>query len=239
MPPPPHHAPLFSPSADVTARARTPACASALYHLDQMPLFSFRRLEIDPLAVAMTGVKTGERLLQIGLDDATTTGLLAAKPGLSGSASHAVASDDDAVRVNRGAKKAGALVEVRVTPLDALPFEPSSFDVLVLHSASGQLASAEPAVRLGILREAHRVLRPGGRVVVIESGAPSGLTSVFKSAPQAQAAYDSGGGTSAALRDAGFAAIRDLGDREGLKFVEGLRSGSLDTSRSTGSGRPA
>jgi hypothetical protein len=30
-----------------------------------MPLFSFRRLTVDPLAVSMAGVKLGERLLQI------------------------------------------------------------------------------------------------------------------------------------------------------------------------------
>jgi hypothetical protein len=47
---------------------------------------------------------------------------------------------------------------------------------------------------------------------------------MLRSAPPAQAAYDAGGGTSAALRLAGFGAVRDLGDREGLKFVEGLRT---------------
>ena len=35
-----------------------------------MALFSFRRLDIDPLAVSMSGVKLGERLLQVGVDDA-------------------------------------------------------------------------------------------------------------------------------------------------------------------------
>jgi hypothetical protein len=70
-----------------------------------MGLFSFRRLDLDPLALSMSGVKLGERLLQIGVDDATLAGRIAAKTGLSGSASHAVGTDDDAVRVNRGAKR--------------------------------------------------------------------------------------------------------------------------------------
>jgi len=189
-----------------------------------MALFSFRRLYVDPLAVAMAGVKLGERLLQIGVDDAALAGQIAAKTGLSGSATHIVASDDEAVRVNRGAKKAGVLVEVRVGPLDRLPFDDSSFDIVVVHSASGQLASATSDDRVGALRDARRVLRPGGRLIAIEPGTATGLRSVLRSAPAAQGPYDASGGTGEALRTAGFAAARDLGDREGLKFVEGLKA---------------
>jgi ubiquinone/menaquinone biosynthesis C-methylase UbiE len=189
-----------------------------------MALFSFRRLDIDPLPVSMSGVKLGERLLQVGVDDATLAGQLAAKTGLSGSASHAVGTDDEAVRVNRGAKKAGVLVEVRVTPLDRLPFDDGAFDLVVIHSTSGQLASAGAEKRVAMLRDLHRVLRQGGRLLAIEPGTVTGLKSMLRSTPGAQAAYDAGGGTAAALHQAGFGAVRELGDREGLKFVEGLRT---------------
>ena len=191
-----------------------------------MALFSFRRLDVDPLAVAMAGVKLGERLLQIGVDDATLTGQIAAKTGLSGSASHMVASDAEAATVNRGAKRAGVLMEVRVGPLDRLPFDDGSFDIVVIHSARGQLSSASGEERTAALRDARRVLRAGGRLIVIEPGTVTGLRSVLRSAPAAQAAYDAGGGTADALRTAGFAAVRDLGDREGLKFAEGLKTGA-------------
>src|SRR6188508_2753855 len=100
-----------------------------------MPLLSFRRLDIDPLAVSMAGVKLGERLLQIGVDDTTLPGQLAAKTGLSGTAAHMVSNDRDAVQVQRGARKAGVLVDVRVGPLDALPFDDGAFDLVVIHSA--------------------------------------------------------------------------------------------------------
>jgi len=189
-----------------------------------MALFSFRRLDLDPLAVSMSGVKLGERLLQIGVDDTALSGQIAAKTGLSGSASHAVGTGDDAVRVNRGAKKAGVLVEVRVTPLDRLPFEDGAFDLVVIHSASAQLAAAAAEERVAMMRDLHRVLRQGGRLVAIEPGTARGLRSMLRSTPGAQAAYDAGGGTAAALRQAGFGAVRELGDREGLKFVEGLRT---------------
>jgi ubiquinone/menaquinone biosynthesis C-methylase UbiE len=189
-----------------------------------MALFSFRRLDIDPLAVSMTGVKLGERLLQIGVDDAMLAGQLAAKTGLSGTAAHMVSNDAEAVQVNRGAKKTGVLVEVRVGPLDRLPFDDRAFDLVVIHSARGQLASASGDERAAILRDAHRVLRPGGRLLVIEPGTAAGLRSMLRSAPSAQGAYEAAGGTPAALQRAGFGAVRDLGDREGLKFAEGLRT---------------
>src|SRR6187399_2999973 len=107
-----------------------------------MALFSFRRLDLDPLPVSMAGVKLGERLLQIGVDDAALAGQLAAKTGLSGTAAHMVSSDDEAARVNRGAKKAGVLVEVRAGHLDRLPYDDGAFDLAVIHSARGQLASS-------------------------------------------------------------------------------------------------
>jgi SAM-dependent methyltransferase len=189
-----------------------------------MALFSFRRLDIDPLSVSMAGVKLGERLLQIGVDDATLAGQLAAKTGLSGTAAHMVSNDAEAARVQRGAKKVGVLVDVRVGLLDRLPFDDGAFDLVVIHSTSGQLASATLDNRVAVLRDAWRVLRPGGRLLALEAGTPTGLRSMLRSTPGAQAAYDAAGGTPAALRDAGFAAVRDLGDREGLKFAEGPKA---------------
>ena len=189
-----------------------------------MALFSFRRLDIDPLAVSMSGVKLGERLLQVGVDDAALAGLLASKTGLSGSAAHAVSTDAEAVKVNRGAKKAGVLIEVRVTPLDQLPYEAASFDVVVVHSAAGQLASADAAARLG--GAARPAARGPSRGATGHDRAGYSLGPVVgvPGAPAAQGAYEGAGGTLSALRQAGFGAVRELGDREGLKFVEGLRA---------------
>ena len=51
---------------------------------------------MDPLHVSMTGVRMGERFLQIGCNDRALLAGLAAKVGLSGTA--AVAAFEDAVR---------------------------------------------------------------------------------------------------------------------------------------------
>ena len=47
----------------------------------------------EPLAIAMSGVRMGERLLQIGMDTPVVSGLLAAKPGLSGESAMVVPDD--------------------------------------------------------------------------------------------------------------------------------------------------
>ena len=178
----------------------------------------------DPLAVAMSGIRLGERALQVGVDDGRLVGQLAAKTGLSGTATCVVADDQAAARARKGADKVGVHVEVVVSALPALPVPDGSFDVVVIHSVSGLLSSLEPAARAGLLGESARVLRPGGRVVAIEAGEKSGLGALLRPIPASQVAYDQTGGTVASLEQAGFAPVRILGDREGLKFTEGLRS---------------
>jgi SAM-dependent methyltransferase len=177
----------------------------------------------EPLAIAMSGARMGERILQIGVNDPAITGALAAKAGLSGHAAIAVTSDAAAERARRGAADAAALVEVEVTTLQSLPFAPDDFDVIVVHSADALLASLEDGVRRSALSECHRVLRHGGRIIVIEAEAPRGLRRLVQPGPRTNPAYDSAGGSKAALEAAGFKAVRLLVAREGYRFVEGLK----------------
>jgi len=181
----------------------------------------------DPLPVAMIGVRLGERVLQIGVDDPTVIGLLAAKAGMSGTAACVVADAAAARRVQSGADGVGVLVETAVTPFGSpLPHDSGAFDVAIIHSVSGLLASLDSAARDTLLREVGRVVRPGGRAIVIESGTPTGLASLLRRTPAAQASFDQAGGATAALEGAGFFPVRPLGDSEGLKFSEGLRPAS-------------
>jgi hypothetical protein len=73
------------------------------------------------------------------------------------------------------------------------------------------------------LREWHRVLRTGGRVMTIEAGAAGGLKGLLRH-PRGDAAYDASGGVVSALEAAGFRAVRVLADREGYKFAEGIKT---------------
>ena len=164
--------------------------------------FLRKRKQQEQLPVSMSGVRMGERALQIGIDDPSLVGVIAAKVGLSGHAAVAVADEAAAASARRAAEKAGVLVDLHVVPLHALPFADDSFDVVVLHAKSGWLASLDDAARTPILRDAHRVLRGGGRLVAIEGAAGSALE---------------------ALPLAGFKATRILAERDGYRFTEGLK----------------
>jgi SAM-dependent methyltransferase len=156
----------------------------------------------EQLPVTMSGVRMGERALQIGIDDPSLVGAIAAKVGLSGHAAIALADDAAGATARAAAEKAGVLVDLHVAPLHALPLPDAGFDVVVLHARSGWLAALDEGARQAILREIHRVLRGGGRLVAIEGP---------------------GGATADALPAAGFRAARVLAERDGYLFAEGLK----------------
>ena len=116
----------------------------------------------DPLAVAMSGVRLGERVLQIGVDDPKVVGLVAAKAGMSGTAACVVADAAAARRAQSGADGVGVLVETAVTPFGSpLPHDSGAFDVAIIHSVSGFLASLDATARDTLLREVGRVVQAG------------------------------------------------------------------------------
>jgi SAM-dependent methyltransferase len=186
-------------------------------------MFFLRKSNLEQLPVAMSGVRMGERALQMGIDDPLLAGAIAAKVGLSGHAAFAVSDEAGAARARAAAAKAGALVDLQVGPLSALPFDPGSFDVVVVHGTGGLLSALDADARVAALREGHRVLRTGGRIVVIERGRPAGAFARLR-APRVDPAYESAGGAVAALAAAGFRAPRVLAEREGYRFSEGLKA---------------
>ena len=180
--------------------------------------------DTERLPIRMSGLRMGERLLQIGVDDPALLGEMAGKTGLSGSASAAVPDEAAAARARSGAEGAGALVDVHVTNLEALPFDTDAFDVVVVHGVSGLLRSLNEQSRIQpVLREARRVLRRGGRIIVIEAGPKSGLGGIIKP-HRPDPTYEAAGGALAALQAAGFKTARVLWEREGYRFTEGLKT---------------
>jgi SAM-dependent methyltransferase len=177
----------------------------------------------EPLAVTMSGVRMGERLLQLNAPDARLAAMLAAKPGMSGHSAIVISNERDADRARAAVAESGVLVDVTTTSLDALPFENDAFDVVVMHNAAGTLAPLDAAMRTRALSDCRRVLRAGGRIVALEPGARTGLSALLHPAPGIDASYESAGGTVAALEAAGFRQVRLLADREGMRFVEGRR----------------
>jgi SAM-dependent methyltransferase len=179
-------------------------------------MFFLRKTTLERLPVAMSGVRMGERVLQIGVDDPSVAGAIAAKVGLSGHAAIAAADERQAARARAGAASAGALVDVQMMAREALPFGDEAFDVVVLHAQGVAHALAdEPGVAL--VGDCRRVLRAGGRIVVIEGRGRGLFGRVRAAAPsEPDAALK-------ALATAGFKAARPLAEREGYRFFEAVK----------------
>lgn len=183
-------------------------------------MFKLRRMRaMDPLQVAMTGVRMGERYLQLFCHDDTLTRGLATKTGLSGVAALAAPENTQARRAEAAATKAGVLIDVKITPPTTLPWEDASFDMVVIDETGGGLTALSEPERAATLDAARRVLRPGGRIEIIERVA-GGL---LGGGPAAPADYVQGGGAEGLLRATGFNPVRTLAERDGFRFVEGLK----------------
>jgi SAM-dependent methyltransferase len=177
----------------------------------------------EPLAVTMSGVRLGERALQVGLDDPTIAASIAAKTGLTGQASLVVGDEAAAATARDAVAEAGGLGDVHVIgALHPLPFADDTYDLVVVHTARGLLSSSPREARERLLAECRRVLRAGGRLLALEAGAQTGLRSLF-GGTKLNTEYEGSGGTAAALESAGFRPVRTLGDRQGYRFVEGLK----------------
>ena len=155
------------------------------------------------LAVTMTGVKLGERVLLAGCGDARLLGALGAKSGLTG---HICGVDTDreaAGRAERRAERDGVLVEVfALQSFASVPGDDGTFDLAVA-DVRGSLA--DPAGLDGALHEFFRLLRPGGRAMIVgrADSAPAAMT--------------------AALQRHGFRGPRVLAERDRWWFVEALK----------------
>jgi SAM-dependent methyltransferase len=185
---------------------------------------------MDPLVVSMTGVKMGDRLAQIGCAHPGRLGAVAVKVGLSGRAVAVVPDEASAARARKGAAGAGALVEIEIAPPTHVPLDDGSVDVIVVDDTGGLLGFLRAEDRVQTIREVHRALRPGGRVLVIGT-VPRGGFGALLSRTQSGPPFTASGDANRALEADGFVSVRTLAEREGLVFVEGIKA------RAGGAGR--
>jgi SAM-dependent methyltransferase len=171
------------------------------------------------LALAMIDVKMGERFVHVGTGDPRVFAALAGKVGLTGRAFAVVADAAAAQAMEAAGAEEGVLVEVESAPAWNCSLAPTSFDVAMVDG--NMLAGMTESARPSCLREAHRILRPGARLLVMFRGR-RGLAAWFGiDRPVASAEVPR---LSRALGMAGFRPVRLLADREGLAFIEGFRT---------------
>ncbi|MBI1874406.1 MAG: hypothetical protein HYS05_11050 [Acidobacteria bacterium] len=188
-----------------------------------MRFFFFRRGPgPHALALAMVGVKMGERFLALGSGTPGMIAAFAGKVGLTGRAAAIVAPEDAATALRDRAAREGVLVDVEVQPRPPFGAVGASFDVAVIDSTDGYLASLAPEVRVGVLRDLRRLLRPGGRAIVVERTPHGGLGKLVGGAGERQRLGSEG--TVEALSAEGFRPVRVIAERDGYLFVEGLRT---------------
>jgi ubiquinone/menaquinone biosynthesis C-methylase UbiE len=177
----------------------------------------FRKSAGEPLPVAMAAVKLGQRLLAVGATDPALIAQLAIRAGLTG---RACVVDPDAERLAAGAaaiEQEGALVEASHAPFGAWPYESESFDVVVMARILPRL---DERSRARCAADVMRVLRGGGRAIVIDPARRGGLGALLGRGPAIDSSYR---GAAAVLQGAGFTAVRELAEAEGVVFVEGIK----------------
>jgi ubiquinone/menaquinone biosynthesis C-methylase UbiE len=180
----------------------------------------FRKSAGEPLAVSMAGVKLGDRLLVVGVSDTALIATLAGKAGLTGRACMVADSESLRERAAAAVEQEGALIESVTAPASELPFDADSFDVVLIRNILGTLDADQ---RSRAVREVCRVVRPGGRCVVIDDTPRGGLAGLI-GGRRSDSQYAERGGARSLLAAAGFRGVRTLAEREGLVFVEGVKA---------------
>lgn len=183
-----------------------------------MKWFPLRKSSQEQLSVSMAGVKLGDRLLVVGCTDPMLIAQLAVKTGLTGRA-FAVDEHDEAVTsAGEVAAREGALVETATAGWSTLPLDADGFDVAIVRDVLPSLSADE---RRQCLREVRRVLRPGGRCLLIDGKGRVRGTAVRTGS--AASDYASADAPVEALTTENFKAARILAERDGLRFAEAVK----------------
>ncbi len=138
--------------------------------------------ESTPLVIEAGGIRAGSRVLDLGSGPGNTANLLAR----TGATVTGIDFSPEMVRVART-----TYPEITFEQADAerLPYEDGSFDAVVASYLLHRLARPEV-----VLREAHRVLRPGGAFVFALFGEGGDQSSVIAFFEAVEAHHDLGEG---------------------------------------------
>ncbi len=129
--------------------------------------FAGRRRRVFSRLAALTGIRQGERILDVGCGTGYLTRLLAP---LAGPAGQVTGIDPSAPMLDHARERAPHNCSYQVGEGQALPFPDASFDVLVSTVAVHHMPSSARGLAV---QEMFRVLRPGGRLLIAEFHPPA------------------------------------------------------------------
>ena len=134
------------------------SCWAPIYDLIALPVRPMRRR-----SMALANLQPGERVLIVGAGTGLDLDFISTSPVITATDLTPAMLE----KLRRRAARLGLAVDARVMDGHALEFADGSFDVVILHFIVAVIPDP-----LRCLREAARVLRPGGRAVILDKFAP-------------------------------------------------------------------
>lgn len=129
-----------------------------------------RARQLRSMTVDLARIVPGEAVLDVGCGTGDLTLAVKARTGPAGRVAGIDASPEMIAVARRKAAHAQSEIDFRVSAVEALPFPEASFDVVV---SSLMMHHLPHAVKRQGLSEIRRVLKPGGRLVIVDAKRPT------------------------------------------------------------------
>ena len=124
-----------------------------------------RETQMRERTLDVAGVAAGDHVLDVGCGTGTLALAAKRRVGAGGSVHGVDASDEMIARAITKSARSGLPVAVGIATAQSLPFPEATFDVVLCSLALHHLPQD---ARAGAIEEMRRVVKPGGRVLIVE-----------------------------------------------------------------------